>query len=77
MVNLASIGTQSIRVLLIVEQRHAEGRSSTVRGIADDAGIAPSVCHHHLTRLRAAGLIDWDPSATASIHPLVTVVAAG
>lgn len=77
MIPVGRLGTVTIRVLLIIEERRATAQPCTVRAIAAAADLSTTTCHWHLTRLRSAGLIAWDPDLANSIHPLVTVVAAG
>lgn len=64
--------TRAAVLTTLLRLHAAEGRC-TVRAVADELGISISTCHSHLTALRRAGLIAWEPKRAGTLRPLVVV----
>lgn len=66
------VGDSRTRVLLAVLDLTAEqGYPPTVREIGDRVGISLAVAQFHLARLRADGLVTWEPGQSRTLRALV------
>lgn len=49
----------------------------TVRSVGRAIGLSPMTTHHHLRKLRAMGLVTWEPGTTGTLRPTCRIVAMG
>lgn len=71
-----TVGPATTRVFTALLTRVAAGHTRhTCRDLARDCGLALSVVHHHLRKLRTAGLVAWEDGLSATLRPAVEVVA--
>lgn len=69
-----ALGVVTTRVLLCLVVEHALVGRATVRSVARRAQRNESVIHAQLVRLRALGLVAWEPGRAATLRPLVGLV---
>lgn len=62
------------RVLLAVIKLRTAGRQPYLDVLATEVGLPRSTVVNHLRRLKAAGLVDWEPRRNGTLHATVTVV---
>lgn len=72
--NAPYLGPGTTKVMLALLELHRRGGHVTIRSLADEAGTSISRVHHHLKRLRDAGLVDWKDRAHGTLRPLVEAV---
>lgn len=67
-------GPNSTAILGAVYCIHAKNGRVTVREVAKDVGRSLDYTHKVLRRLKAAGLVTWEPGTAGTLRPLVEIV---
>lgn len=66
---LPRITTTRVRVLASIDAlASAEGYPPTVREIGELLGVGPATIHGHLSALRRAGCVSWQPHSPRTIR---------
>lgn len=71
--NVASLTTSEIKVLLAVISVSQQRPRITVRDVAQLAGFSLAHTHSILSTLRRSGVVTWEDNKTGTLRPLLEV----